>query len=773
MKRVILILLWMLTVSIFTHPVQAQPIQGLSFTKTSASDSIKIMRLASLCKLWGTIKYFHPYLAYRTINWDSAFVAAAKDVDKSKSSDDYKNAIRNMLRSLNDPTTRVLDFNVQKSVSTADSSPRWRFTSDSILVVTVDRYADLIDYGHAMKMFSRAGDEIPKSRGVLFDLRSVSPLLEDERGNLEYSFNRGGLQYKLSRSPLIIPAQRQRMHLGFSPQDPNLPGGDYTSAFYALDGRTVIPDSLASDKPIVFLLNGNSEVPTAALALQSANKGAIVIEGFPLEGSYVNTQRFDAGEGVLVDFRLGELIYQDGSAGVEPVIVPSGEHQRDESFKVAIDLARKGVFQNTQKPSLPACAQFTPDNPYKEMAYPPTELRLLAAARIWVTINYFFPYKHLMNEDWNKTLEEFIPKFMAAKDSIEYTLTVAEMITRIHDSHGFVESPALDHYFGVAHPPLIVKFVENHPVVVSFLNDSIALKSGIQIGDIIEEVDGEKADTRLKRYEQFIAASTDQALRRDACLLFLNGEEGSIATLTVCDTYMEKKVVHLIRKRTFHSSGYWRNGDIIKLMPDNIGYADLDRLQVSMVDSMFDLFKNTKAIIFDVRGYPQGTVYQIAPRLTEKSEVVAAVFYRPTVMFPDGKNGDVLRQTSTYSFTQALPSPAKWQYKGMTVMLIDERTQSHAEHTGLFLRAANGTKFVGSPTAGANGGITNFVVPGGIGIMFSGQEVTHPDGTQLQRVGLVPDVEVEPTINGIRAGKDEVLEKAIGYIEEELSKEKK
>ena len=30
----------------------------------------------ALGKLWGTIGLFHPYLAYRNINWDSALVVA-------------------------------------------------------------------------------------------------------------------------------------------------------------------------------------------------------------------------------------------------------------------------------------------------------------------------------------------------------------------------------------------------------------------------------------------------------------------------------------------------------------------------------------------------------------------------------------------------------------------------------------------------------------------------------------------------------------------------
>lgn len=97
-------------------------------------------------------------------------------------------------------------------------------------------------------------------------------------------------------------------------------------------------------------------------------------------------------------------------------------------------------------------------------------------------------------------------------------------------------------------------------------------------------------------------------------------------------------------------------------------------------------------------------------------------------------------------------------------MLIDERTQCQAEHTGLFFEAANGTEFIGSPTAGANGDVTNFLVPGNITLGFSGHDVRHADGRQLQQIGLQPKIPVKPTISGIRAGKDEVLEAAIRYL---------
>ena len=41
---------------------------------------------------------------------------------------------------------------------------------------------------------------------------------------------------------------------------------------------------------------------------------------------------------------------------------------------------------------------------------------------------------------------------------------------------------------------------------------------------------------------------------------------------------------------------------------------------------------------------------------------------------------------------------------------------------------------------------------------------------RLQRMGLQPDVPVRPTIAGVRAGRDEVLDGAVRYLERSLPK---
>jgi len=56
-------------------------------------------------------------------------------------------------------------------------------------------------------------------------------------------------------------------------------------------------------------------------------------------------------------------------------------------------------------------------------------------------------------------------------------------------------------------------------------------------------------------------------------------------------------------------------------------------------------------------------------------------------------------------------------------------------------------------------------LPGGIRTFFSGLCVFYPDGAPTQRIGIVPDVVVTPTISGIQNGVDEVLQRAVALVQ--------
>jgi C-terminal processing protease CtpA/Prc len=108
--------------------------------------------------------------------------------------------------------------------------------------------------------------------------------------------------------------------------------------------------------------------------------------------------------------------------------------------------------------------------------------------------------------------------------------------------------------------------------------------------------------------------------------------------------------------------------------------------------------------------------------------------------------------------------PAQLRYPGNVVVLVDELSQSQAEYTAMAFRASPRTVVVGSTTAGADGNVSQIMLPGGLRSMISGIGVFYPDKRPTQRVGIVPDVESRPTIAGIRAGRDQVLEDGLRQI---------
>jgi hypothetical protein len=55
------------------------------------------------------------------------------------------------------------------------------------------------------------------------------------------------------------------------------------------------------------------------------------------------------------------------------------------------------------------------------------------------------------------------------------------------------------------------------------------------------------------------------------------------------------------------------------------------------------------------------------------------------------------------------------------------------------------------------------MLPGQVQVIFSAREIQHADGRLVQRVGILPDIWAAPTIAGVRAGRDEILEKAMGW----------
>ena len=99
------------------------------------------------------------------------------------------------------------------------------------------------------------------------------------------------------------------------------------------------------------------------------------------------------GEGLEAVVRLGEMI---GRAGADTVV--RGD-PGDAPLRVALAFARRPVTPPSD--ALPRSAYIPEaESPYASAKYPGRAYRVLAAYRWWNAIHYFYPYKHLIGEDW-------------------------------------------------------------------------------------------------------------------------------------------------------------------------------------------------------------------------------------------------------------------------------------------------------------------------------------------------------------------------------------
>ena len=170
--------------------------------------------------------------------------------------------------------------------------------------------------------------------------------------------------------------------------------------------------------------------------------------------------------------------------------------------------------------------------------------------------------------------------------------------------------------------------------------------------------------------------------------------------------------------------------------------------------SYLEQASGTRGLVIDIRNYPsEFVVFALGTRLVQEP----TPFARFTV-------GD-LDNPGAFTWTQPLElQPEPPGYEGKVAILVDEVSISQSEYTAMALRARPQAVVVGSTTAGADGNVSQIPLPGGLRTMISAIGVFYPDKTPTQRVGIVPDMVVTPTIDGIREGRDEVLEAAVRLI---------
>ena len=401
---------------------------------------------------------------------------------------------------------------------------------------------------------------------------------------------------------------------------------------------------------------------------------------------------------------------------------------------------------------------FKNENPYENLKDLDAGYRILALYRYWNMIQYYFPNRHLIEEDWKNVLTEFIPRFVNSKNMEEYTLSVLEIIARIHDTHANIwgKNDILNKYYGLNNAAIELKFIEEKAVVVGFFDSTLAKETKLEVGDIITSINHKSVADIVKDRLKTTPASNYPTQLRDLASLLLRSNDSLINIGYIHNGNPYSTIIKAYPSSVMNPYKKYQTTDTcFKWITKDIAYIHNGYLKREYLPKLFSEIRSAKGLIIDDRNYPSDFPIEALSLylLSKKSPFVKL-------------SGGNIKQPGffTYFTTEYVGSKNNDNFKGKVVIMVNEETQSSAEYHALAYRTIANNVVIGSTTAGADGNISEIHLPGNISSYISGIGVYYPDGRETQRVGIVPDVEVKPTIEGIKSGRDEVLEKAIEII---------
>ena len=397
------------------------------------------------------------------------------------------------------------------------------------------------------------------------------------------------------------------------------------------------------------------------------------------------------------------------------------------------------------------------------------EERIAGLSKCWSEARYNFANFDLVPSlNWDSLYQSFIPKVMATSTTLEYYQVLQNFYQYLRDGHTGINLPFSFFKNKNAIVPLEVRWIENKAIVIentSTIKEEQVIKPGMELVAF--------NGIELKKYIQqnispYLHFSTLQdSIDRIYRYELFPGTAGKEVNLTF-KTPSGATLTQTLKYKSVEK--YWDRFPLVsfKVLKGNIGYLQINSFNeerlVKLFDSLYAYIAPTKALIIDVRNNGGGNGnngFEILGCLTDKpfyQGKTALRHYRPV-----GRAWGEVENTSvdTYDWKPY----KKTTYTAPVVVLTSAATYSAAEDFTSVYKSMKRGVVIGEPTGGSTGQPVMFSLPGGgMGRVCAKRDYFY-DGTEFVGVGIQPDIVVHPTVKGVAAGKDEVLEAAVQYIQ--------
>lgn len=392
-----------------------------------------------------------------------------------------------------------------------------------------------------------------------------------------------------------------------------------------------------------------------------------------------------------------------------------------------------------------------------EKSYPTPQmdsgLNLLTLFRLWNVIEYYAPNRSLTLHPWEEVLTSYIPRMGVETDPVRFSRLYFRLIRELNDGHAYAPIEML---FGQRMLPVWPLQAEGR-LFVGYSGDSL-----LERGDEVVAIDGEPISERLELLREYASRSNEASLRQALRYYGLCTRRDTAEVVRrragACDTLRVATVPYGSVSPLYDPAQLEQPP--FRLLADSVGYIYAGTFSREHLAQVVQTLPRTRALIIDLRTYPLkvdgALIALIGQSLRTESVVVRQALYQ-TLALP----GLFYRQEQwLFEDFGEVAARCTEPYKGRVILLVDEMTQSNPEFQAMAFQSCPQTLTIGSPTSGANGSIVWIPLPGQM-TSFSGIGALYPDGTQTQTVGVRLDVEVLPTAEGLQAGRDEVLERAL------------
>jgi C-terminal processing protease CtpA/Prc len=398
-------------------------------------------------------------------------------------------------------------------------------------------------------------------------------------------------------------------------------------------------------------------------------------------------------------------------------------------------------------------AVFENELAYAQVKFPDTGFQILAIFRFWNMIEYWFPYRDLIDEDWDAVLHDTLARAAQPLDAVGFARELMRLAARADDGHANLEDrPSVRQPAGQCQLPLSLRYLERQFVVESMLAHTDSARP-FRKGDVIVALDGKKVAEIAREVRDQYGASNEFARMSDIAMNLTRGECGHVAVRVWRDAEITLSAQR-VATATLRFDDTTRNdrpGDTFQMLSPQVAYLKLSTIAAQDVRGYLDSAATARSLIVDIRNYPaEYVVYTLGNLLVTKPTQFATVTM------------GTLSDPGAFHFRgKTVLHPEQPGFGGRVLILVDETSISMSEFTAIALRATPRAKVIGMQTAGADGDVSRIPMPGGFSAAISGIGIFYPDRSPTQQVGVNLDIECPNTIAGLREGRDETLDCAL------------